>query len=128
MSAVKRSLEAGPANAAAFAEADAWLRAQADTKPSRVLHRGSAWGALHRELLRRRNASATDLCPGCDFGDLETALASDPAAAPWASLLANGTFGAAARLAPVVVQSFMVDDAWVRLMAAALDAGTAPAR
>jgi hypothetical protein len=129
VASVRAFLDAGEASEIAFKDADAFLKAQADRPPSRVLYRGSAYGALHEQLLRQ-SAQQSDpqptssrpppfaSSPGLDFGTLEEALAADPTARPWASLLVNGTFGAAALSA--VVQSFMVDDAWVLLMERAL--------
>lgn len=103
---------------------------------SKVLHRGGAWGALHAALLNVTDAYGFDLphsvpfdtstnvplsaCPGCDFGSLDEALAADPAARPWASLLLNGSFSMPS--VDAVQQSFMVDDAWVSIMQHRLNA------
>jgi len=136
--AVKAELEdpQGGRAEAQFKDVDAWMaQVVAQKPPSAVLHRGGAWGALHAALLATAalgDGVAVDAgkryefpgAAGLDFGTIEEAVAADPTAAPWASLLVNGTFGAAANGAGVsVVRSFMVDDAWVLLMERALGRG-----
>ncbi|KAK7233819.1 hypothetical protein SO694_0010006 [Aureococcus anophagefferens] len=120
VAAVAERLETvGPARAE-FDDVDAFLASVADAPPSRVLHRGGAWGALHAALVNDAGDVAAPFstsearpfpgAPGLAFGSVDEAVAADPAARPWASLLVNGTFGAEANTADVVT-SFMVDDA-----------------
>ena len=83
-----------------FLQTDAWLRAQADKPPSRVLHSGTAWGRLHQLQTGQK------LSPGqvydAPWSDTE---------GPFADLLVNGTFSAQS-LAAVAPTGFMVDPAW----------------
>lgn len=83
-----------------FLKTDAWLRAQADKPPSRVLHSGTAWGRLHQLQ------TGTTL----GRGQMHDAPWSD-AERPFAELLINGSFSAES-LAAIAPTGFMVDPAW----------------
>ncbi|KAH8046235.1 DUF5107-containing protein [Aureococcus anophagefferens] len=109
VAAVAERLETvGPARAE-FDDVDAFLASVADAPPP----------------FSTSEARPFPGAPGLAFGSVDEAVAADPAARPWASLLVNGTFGAEANTADVVT-SFMVDDAWVSLMERALASAAHP--
>ena len=95
----------------------AFLASLQDTAPSRVLWRGSPWGALHERVLQAADKrTPSPFSPGTPF-DLDTT--QQHGAMPWLELANNGTFSARTlRESPL---SWAVDDKWVRLLRASAD-------
>lgn len=81
----------------------------ADRSPSRVLHRGSGWGALERH--RREKAGEPPFCsPGLVFDD--ESLGEDQK--PWLSLLHDGIFPT--RAPENEPGAWMIQEEWLRLL------------